>query len=61
MISVPGHNKYDLDYSIKQLRPTYVEASAWGAQDITEWMPTALRAGELQGRRAVAVAAARRT
>ena len=40
MLSVPGHNKYDLDYSIKQLRPTYVEASAWGGQDITEWMPT---------------------
>jgi hypothetical protein len=38
MISVPGHNKYDLDYSIKQLRPTYVEASAWGRQDITAWM-----------------------
>ena len=40
MLSVPGHNKYDLEYSIKQLRPTYVEASAWGGQDITAWMPT---------------------
>lgn len=40
MRSVPGHNKYDLDYSIKQLRPTYVEASAWGGQDITAWMST---------------------
>lgn len=40
MQSVPGHNKYDLDYSIKRLLPTYVEASAWGAQDITNWMPT---------------------
>jgi hypothetical protein len=40
MLSVPGHNKYDLNYSIKELLPTYVEASAWGAQDITEWMPT---------------------
>jgi hypothetical protein len=38
MISVPGHNKYDLEYSVKQLRPTYVEASAWGGQDITAWM-----------------------
>jgi hypothetical protein len=38
MISVPGHNKYDLEYSVKQLRPTYVEASAWGRQDITAWM-----------------------
>jgi hypothetical protein len=38
MNSVPGHNKYDLDYSIKQLRPTYAETSTWGSQDITEWM-----------------------
>ena len=38
MHSVPGHNKYDLDYSIKQLRPTYAETSQWGRQDITAWM-----------------------
>jgi hypothetical protein len=38
MLSVPGHNKYDLEYSVKQMRPTYVEASAWGGQDITVWM-----------------------
>lgn len=38
MNSVPGHNKYNLDYSIKQLRPTYIEASAWGGQDITDWV-----------------------
>jgi hypothetical protein len=38
MKSVPGHNKYDLEYSIKQLRPTYAEASTWGGQDITAWM-----------------------
>jgi arabinofuranosyltransferase len=30
MISVPGHNKYDLDYSIVQRRPTYSQAYAWG-------------------------------
>jgi hypothetical protein len=29
-ISVPGHNKYDLDYSIVQRRPTYSQAFAWG-------------------------------
>lgn len=40
MYSVPGHNKYDLDHSIKQLLPTYVEHPAWGGQDITDWMPT---------------------
>jgi arabinofuranosyltransferase len=38
MNSVPGHNKYDLNYSIKQLRPTYAETSKWGGQDITAWM-----------------------
>jgi len=30
MISVPGHNKYDLNYSIVQLRPTYIQAYSWG-------------------------------
>ena len=29
-ISIPGHNKYDLDYSIVQRRPTYAQAFAWG-------------------------------
>jgi len=30
MISVPGHNKYDLNYSIVQSRPTYIQAYSWG-------------------------------
>jgi hypothetical protein len=29
-ISIPGHNKYDLEYSIVELRPTYSQAFAWG-------------------------------
>lgn len=37
MNSVPGHNKYDLYYSIKTLEPTYVQDVAWGAQDLSEW------------------------
>lgn len=37
MKSVPGHNKYDLDYSIKTLLPTYVQGFNWGSQDLTEW------------------------
>ena len=37
MNSVPGHNKYDLDYSIKELKPDYVQRLRWGGQDITEW------------------------
>jgi len=33
--SVPGHNKYDLRYSILQRRPTYVAGLKWGRQDVT--------------------------
>jgi len=35
MSSVPGHNKYDLEYSIHQRLPTYVEGFAWSSQDLT--------------------------
>jgi hypothetical protein len=35
MTSVPGHNKYDLEYSIGVLRPTFVETFRWGRQDLT--------------------------
>lgn len=35
MTSVPGHNKYDLRYSILELRPTYVESVRWLDQDVT--------------------------
>jgi hypothetical protein len=34
--SLPGHNKYDLDYSIRQRRPTYVQWFSWGSQDLTD-------------------------
>lgn len=37
MNSVPGHNKYDLDYSIKQLKPTYVQMLGWGTQNVSSW------------------------
>jgi hypothetical protein len=37
MISVPGHNKYDLDYSIVQLRPTYSQVFSWGSQTVRPW------------------------
>jgi arabinofuranosyltransferase len=37
MSSVPGHNKYDFDYSIKQLAPTYVQVMRWGRADLTDW------------------------
>jgi hypothetical protein len=35
MSSVPGHNKYDLAYSIGRRLPTYVEGFVWGSQDLT--------------------------
>jgi hypothetical protein len=35
--SLPGHNKYDLNYSIKHLQPTYVQSFKWGTQDLTTW------------------------
>jgi arabinofuranosyltransferase len=34
MTSVPGHNKYDLRYSIMELEPTYVMAFKWGRDDL---------------------------
>jgi hypothetical protein len=40
MNSVPGHNKYDLNYSIKTLEPTYVQGFRWGAQDLSQWAET---------------------
>jgi hypothetical protein len=37
MYSVPGHNKYDLDYSIKNLLPTYIQYPAWKGEDLSAW------------------------
>ena len=34
--SLPGHNKFDLAYSILNLQPDYVSGFAWGGKDITE-------------------------
>lgn len=33
--SVPGHNKYDLAYSIGSRRPTFIEGSAWGGAEVS--------------------------
>jgi hypothetical protein len=38
MRSVPGHNKYDLNYSIVQLQPTYIQAYSWGDQTVKPWV-----------------------
>jgi len=37
MQSVPGHNKYDLNYSIVSLKPTYVQGFIYGSQDLSQW------------------------
>lgn len=36
-INNPGHNKYDLGYSIIELRPTYVRGFVWGGQNALSW------------------------
>jgi arabinofuranosyltransferase len=36
--SLPGHNKYDLAYSIGELRPDYVETLRYGKQDFSEML-----------------------
>ena len=40
MRSMPGHNKYDLIYSIQKLQPTYIQGVKWGSQDLAEWART---------------------
>lgn len=37
MKSVPGHNKYDLNYSVVNKQPTFVESFSWGRQDISSY------------------------
>jgi hypothetical protein len=37
MDGVPGHNKYDLTYSIQLKKPTYVQGFKWGSQDLSSW------------------------
>jgi len=49
MNSVPGHNKYDLDYSIKAIQPTYVQTLSYGGQDISEWGKTKYVTVEYKG------------
>jgi len=35
--SPPGHNKYDLNYSIKQRRPTYAQGFEWYDDSVEAW------------------------
>lgn len=38
MKSVPGHNKYDLNYSIVQKKPTYIAGYVWGRQSVEDFV-----------------------
>ncbi len=35
-ISRPGHNKYDLEYSIEELKPTYAQQFDWTSQSVLD-------------------------
>jgi hypothetical protein len=37
LISRPGHNKYDFNYSIKTLLPTYASDFGWGGKHVSKW------------------------
>jgi arabinofuranosyltransferase len=49
MVYEPGHNKYDLEYSIKELRPTYVEGFRWHGQTVLGWAKTQYVRVEYEG------------
>lgn len=49
LFSLPGHNKYDLTYSIVGLRPTYVEDFKWGNQDLSTWAQARYVATQYKG------------
>jgi hypothetical protein len=38
MTFVPGHNKYNLNYSIQRLRPTYIQNTRWGHDNLQSWV-----------------------
>jgi arabinofuranosyltransferase len=49
VVYLPGHNKYDLEYSIKELRPTYAEAFHWGKDNVVGWAKTEYVMVEYEG------------
>jgi len=36
-ITIPGHNKYDLNYSIKELQPVYIQRYHWIGQNLRRY------------------------
>ncbi len=49
MRSIPGHNKYDLNYSLVGLQPTYVQGGKWGTQNLNKWVEEHYSTVEIQG------------
>jgi len=53
MISVPGHNKYDLEYSFKLLRPDFIQyigsVCTWGQQNLKRWCDENYKLVEYKG------------
>lgn len=49
MLTWPGHNKYDLEYSIGQLMPTYVQQFNWGRQNLGQLKRAAYEEGVYRG------------
>jgi hypothetical protein len=45
----PGHNKYDLEYSIKTLKPTYVQSYIFQTQDLSEYAKVNYQQVEYKG------------
>jgi hypothetical protein len=35
---IPGHNKFDLSYSIRKLQPTYIQDFEWGKENLKPWV-----------------------
>ena len=36
MLTVPGHNKYDLDYTVSTYDPAWIQYAKWGKDDLTK-------------------------
>ena len=49
MLTWPGHNKYDLEYSIGALKPTYVQTFDWGRQHLAQLKREEYKQGAYQG------------
>ena len=37
MLTVPGHNKYDFQWSINSYDPEWIQDASWGNEDLTKY------------------------